>query len=154
MGERGEAGLWVCGFAFLLVMVAASLRLPLCCAVLSLITGFSHSGHWQLRPECCFCHSHPLGCSLTPPLWLYQLGPWQVPDSFCGPCLFLSPIPASFACSGMPAFGSLDLWISDVPLCWAENPMLNSSCPTCNFKGRNKGVFLLCHDAYITVEST
>lgn len=59
-GEVGrEVGSRVCGFAFLLVMVATSLRLPHCCVVS--LPRFNCSWCWLLRQECCYCLSHPPG---------------------------------------------------------------------------------------------
>lgn len=36
-------------------------------------------------------------------------------------------------------------------LCWTRGPLLSFTCMTRKFKGRNNGVFLLCHDAYDTL---
>lgn len=39
-----------------------------------------------------------------------------------------------------------------VCLCWARNPLLSYSCVTSyKFKGKNNGVFSLCHNAYVSI---
>lgn len=58
----GEAYSPVCGFAFSLVMAAASARLPHCCATSLPVTWFSCNMRWLLRLDCCFCPAGPLNC--------------------------------------------------------------------------------------------
>lgn len=61
LGGRGPHSP-VCGFAFSLVMAAASARLPHCCATSLPVTWFGCSMRWLLRRDCCFCPAGPLNC--------------------------------------------------------------------------------------------
>lgn len=69
-------------------------------------------------------------------LWATSVAPVSVCPSFLFPC--------SLRYTHLQMFQLEDF--SDVFVYWERNPLLNYSCPTCNFKGRDLEV-PLCHHA-------
>lgn len=126
IGDSGlEAGLLICGFALFLLMAPARSHLPHIC-ISTTATGFSHSVHRPLRPECCFCPSEMLSvCTATPksPVTVSARAiarsglHLKLPPSF--------PTTASPALPHLPSFRCLRVWISQTylyiehgVLCW------------------------------------
>lgn len=120
------------------------------------VTGFSCSGCQLLRPECCFYSFYSLGfCARITTRLLPGdcinwgcIGCWAVFVAFVS---VLPPFPPALLIPIHPP--------SDVSVCGSlrhfcilnRDPLLNYSCPTsCNFKGRNQGIFSPCHNADIT----
>lgn len=142
----GEGQAWRGRFMSLQVCLLAShggsqsiATTPLCGAS-ALVTGFSCNGHQLLRPHCCFCLSYPTSPLLLPQLGLEWVLLWPLFLPFP-----LSHLPCLFQYAYVQMFQFMNL--SDAFVCRAD-PLLNYSCPTFNFKERNKGVFSLCHDVY------
>lgn len=103
----------------------------------------------------CFCPSYNPGHSVRTVAWLFHLTTalngasvstelhlWQ-------PSLSLPshPQPASPTHFDLPTFSCTNLWIIQVCLCWAGDPLLSHSLPTCKFKWKKKVVFSFLCDA-------
>lgn len=62
LGWRVQVGTHVCGSVSCLGVAAARPQLPHLCSISALVTAFSCTVHWPLRPGYGFCPAGPYGC--------------------------------------------------------------------------------------------
>lgn len=146
----GEVGLWVCGFVFLLLMATVSPWLPHLFAMsLSLLPGLATVGTAYSGQSVASPTLWAAGRGLQPgsSTTTSSVGATESAWLHLAPPSLSFPLPTSPAYCHIPTFRGLDVWISHMFVCWWGYPLLNYSCVTyCDFKGKSKGVFSLCHE--------
>lgn len=124
------------------------------CSVSAPDFGLSLNAYWLLSLDCCFCHSGLLSgdCILTTHCYYVGWGHGEHETVFSTPISVLSHLPSPPLCS--PRFAHLQMSqcvdLPDVFVYWVGNLLLNYSCPTCNFRGKDLEVFSNCHIASFT----
>ena len=113
------------------------------------VSGLSLNVCQPPRPYCCLCSSIicPVGVAPWPFTAVMPAGAMVNARLHLQlPCL-PSPHPIFPICSDRSTFRCLNAWISQKGYVLTGSPLLNYSCPSCNFKGRDLGILSYCQPA-------